>query len=468
MNRFHIRLASAITLAGMCFPCVLRGQSSGKQSSTQKPAEAPADPNSSAGQPQFYDEPHFTVAGVTDTTTLGGHGSSPTIIRNTESLVRATASLTAESGGKAASAANYAQTEASLRQAVQRQLESFQANSQLGKWLVNEERPAEAIPYLERATGINPGDFGNLYALVLAYFKMANYSYAKTEAGPLLATASNAEQKADAHHLLGQIDEKLGDSLDAVKEFQRAAELDASEPNFFDWGSELLLHRAAEPAVEVFTKGNRLFPGSIRMLTALAASLYVLGSPEKAAQRLGEASDLNPEDPNPYLFMGKMQATEAMPPEGIAQRLGRFAKLQPENALANYYYAVSLWKARTSAADIGSLAQIESLLAKSVRIDPKLGEAYLLLGLVYAEQKETAKSIHAYQQAIASTPDLGEAHYRLAQAYRQAEEPEKAQAELQLYEKISKEDTEEAENERRQTQQFVYQLQQTKPAVQPE
>ncbi|MGC1372688.1 MAG: tetratricopeptide repeat protein, partial [Candidatus Sulfotelmatobacter sp.] len=99
---------------------------------------------------------------------------------------------------------------------------------------------------------------------------------------------------------------------------------------------------------------------------------------------------------------------------------------------------------------------------------PKLGEAYLLLGLAYAEQKETAKSIHAYQQAIASTPDLGEAHYRLAQAYRQTGEAAKAEAELRLYEKISKTDTEEAETERRQTQQFVYQLQQTKPAPQPE
>ncbi|MGC1371151.1 MAG: tetratricopeptide repeat protein, partial [Candidatus Sulfotelmatobacter sp.] len=339
----------------MCLPSMLCGQSSGEQPSIQKPAEAPADPNSSAGQPQFYDEPHFTVAGVTDTTTLGGHGSSPTIIKNTESLVRAAASLTAGASGSAAHGSNTYQTEASLRQAVHQQPESFEANSELGKWLVNEERPAEAIPYLERATGINPGDFENLYALAVAYFKMANYGYAKIEAEPLLSTEGNAKQKADAHHLLGQINEKLGDSLQAVTEFQRAAELDASESNLFDWGSELLLHRAAEPAIEVFSKGNRIFPHSVRMLTALAASFYVLGSPEKAAQRLCEASDLNPEDPDPYLFIGKMQATEAMPPEATAQRLERFAKLQPENALANYYYAVSLWKARTPAAENGTL-----------------------------------------------------------------------------------------------------------------
>lgn len=464
MNRFYIALICAVTSAGLSAPSALRGQS-----------------NSAATQPQFFDEPHFTVAGVTDTTALGGHGSSPTKIRSTESLARAVASLTGESGGKQPSASDAARMEASLRQAVDQRPDSFEANSQLGKWLIDEERPAEGIAYLDRASGINPNNFENLYELALAYFKMANYGYAKTEISSLLNIAAgnkgedqgndegkDDKTKAEAHHLLGEIDEKLGDPLEAVREFQRAADLNPCESNLFDWGSELLLHRAAEPAVEVFTKGNRLFPQSVRMLTALGASWYALGSPEKAAQRLCEASDLNPEDPNPYLFMGKMQATEVMPSEAIAQRFARFAKLQPGNALANYYYAVSLWKARNSAADDSALAQIESLLAKAVQIDPKLGEAYLQIGIVYAEKKEIAKSISAYERAITATPGLEAAHYRLARAYRQAGESAKAQTELEVYEKISKENTLEAETERRQIQQFVYQLQQPKPASQPE
>ena len=40
---------------------------------------------------------------------------------------------------------------------------------------------------------------------------------------------------ADLHHLLGDVDEKLGDSLEAVRHYQRAAELDPSEPHLFDW-----------------------------------------------------------------------------------------------------------------------------------------------------------------------------------------------------------------------------------------
>ena len=93
----------------------------------------------------------------------------------------------------------------------------------------------------------------------------------------------NTDQ-AELHHLLGDIEEKLGDPLEAVSEYQSAAELNASETNLFDWGAELLLHRAAEPAIEVFTKGNRLFPHSARMLVALGVAWYSNGSYDQAAQ----------------------------------------------------------------------------------------------------------------------------------------------------------------------------------------
>src|SRR5580704_12771287 len=43
--------------------------------------------------------------------------------------------------------------------------------------------------------------------------------------------------------------------VEAARAYQRAAELDPSESNLFDWGTELLTHRAADQAVEVFSKG---------------------------------------------------------------------------------------------------------------------------------------------------------------------------------------------------------------------
>lgn len=254
------------------------------------------------------------------------------------------------------------------------------------------------------------------------------------------------------------VDEKQGNVLEAVREYQRAAESDPSETNLFDWGAELLKHRAAEPATEVFTKGHRLFPRSLRMLLGLAAAWYAHGSYAEAAARFFQACDLNPADPEPYMFLGKVQSTEITQLEGYVERLRRFAGLHPENSWANYYYAVSLWKQRQGPEDVETPVRARELLEKAVRTDPLLGAAYLQLGIVYSDQNEYARAIAAYQKAIAVSPQLDEPHYRLGQAYGRIGEKEKARQELEIYQQMAKKSAEEVERERAQIRQFVYEL----------
>src|SRR6266852_4573315 len=363
--------------------------------------------SSATGKPEFFDEPAFTVAGVTDTTNLGGHGSN-TIVRSKESLAREAAALSNESRPSASSIAS---TENNLRDAAERQPENFEANHRLGELLVNEGKSKEALPYLEQASRLNGRNYENTFLLARAYAEAAKYDTARTTAQTLLTVPNKSgQEKAELHHLLGDVAEKQGNPLEAVQEYQRAAELNPSEANLFDWGAELLLHRAAEPAIEVFTKGNRLFPRSVRMLVGLGVAWYARGSYNQAARRLCEASDLNPDEATPYLFLGKMQAVETTQSEGSVERLGRFARLQPEDALANYYYAVSLWRRRKGPEDADTFAQVESLLQKAVRLDPKLGAGYLQLGILYSERKDFPKAISAYQKAIEASPQLAEAH----------------------------------------------------------
>src|ERR1700732_1498748 len=45
-----------------------------------------------SGTPEFFDEPNFTVAGVTDPSNLGGHGAD-TVVRNKEALAKWACSL---------------------------------------------------------------------------------------------------------------------------------------------------------------------------------------------------------------------------------------------------------------------------------------------------------------------------------------------------------------------------------------
>jgi len=303
----------------------------------------------------FIDEPHFMVAGVTDPSGRGGHGSD-TVLRSTEALAQATASLNGESHGA------------------------------------------------------------------------------------------------------GYASELQGNALAAQREYRRAAELDPCEPNLFNWGSELLMHGASEPATEVFAKAHRLFPQSARVLLGMAAAWYARGDFGQAARFFFEACDLNPSDPVPYMFLGKVQSIEIVSLPEYAQRLARFAQLHPGSPWANYYYAAALSKQSKGPDDSSAPARARELLEKAVALDPGMGVAYLQLGIVYSSQNDDPKAIAAYRKAIEASPALDEPHYRLGQAYARTGQKEKARQELDIYQQMSRTLLQERERERRAIQQFVFEL----------
>jgi len=422
----------------------------------QPPASITA--TSSAGM-EFKDEPSFTVAGVTDWSGAGGHGSD-TSLRTSEELARETQALKSgrrdqpsrDAAGGNAGDRESMESENKLRAAVARTPDSFEANHQLGEFYLRAGKYREAIASLKVANQISAENVSNAYDLALAYRGNGDLALARDLAVKVIASA---EGNAGLHALLGDLDERLGDPLGAVREYERAATLDPSEPNYFEWGTELLLHRAVRPAVIVFKKGSSLHPDSARMLVGLGAALYADGSYDEAAGQLCLASDLKPEDPTPYLFLGKMEVTLPTAFSCSEQKLARFLQNQPEHALANYYYAMVVLKRSRESKNSADSQQAEALLKKSVALDPKLGEAYLQLGILYAAQGASDQAIAAFQKAIEVTPGLGEAHYRLSQLYKRAGEKAKSEQEIQLYKQVEKSEADEVERQRREIQQFL-------------
>jgi tetratricopeptide (TPR) repeat protein len=277
-----------------------------------------------------------------------------------------------------------------------------------------------------------------------------------------LAPDSSANTGADAaaaHRLSGDRDERASDPVAAVREYEQAARLDPSEENYFAWGSELLLHRATQPAAEVFAKGSALHPQSTRMLVGLGAALYANGLRDDAAHRLCQASDLNPADPAPYLFLGKIEDAAADPVPCAEEKLARFAKEQPGNARANYYFALSLWKNNRQSGNSKQFHQTEALLQKAVAIDPALSEGYLQLGILYAAQNDFARAAQFLRQAITANPQLAEAHRRLGQAYQRTGNAAQAEQEFAIYKQCQKSEADALERQRRELRQFLVILQ---------
>ncbi len=97
----------------------------------------------------------------------------------------------------------------------------------------------------------------------------------------------------------------MGSFVEAENQFELAAHADPSESNLFDWGSELLLHRTLDPAVEVFQQASERYPTSPRLVIGLGMALYSRGNYDDAVKALLKGADLNPADPNCYLFLSK-------------------------------------------------------------------------------------------------------------------------------------------------------------------
>jgi tetratricopeptide (TPR) repeat protein len=351
---------------------------------TKEQSASSSDPSNSI---RFSGEPSFTVAGVTDTTALGGHGSGP-IVRNSNALSKETATLAHEG------TTSPPERDASARESV-------------------------------------------------------------------LRTQLAHEDNANLRVQLADLEEMEGKPLDAVHDYQRAAEMQPTEPNLFAWGAELLLHHAPEPANEVFANGRHLYPESTRMMLGLGAAWYAQRSTDRAAQMFMAACDVDPNDPTPYLFLGKLEGTEQVLLPGWADRMKRFAVLHPQNAMAHYLYAVSLMKRDTRA---GNLDTVEAELNAAIKLDSHLGEAYLYLGILRTERGDFPGAIAALQKAMETTPVPEEAHYRLAQLYRRMGNTEKANQEIVQYKKLSEQKNAQTERERHEIPQFVYTLRRQSPS----
>lgn len=341
--------------------------------------------------------------------------------------------------------------EGEFQKAVALDPTSYDTNHNLGEFYAAAGKISDAIPYLEKAHSLNITAYDNAYDLALAYTEAGRMPEAKK----LIVDLLKQKNTAELHNLLGEAEEKNGDFVAAATEYQTAAHMDPSESNLFDWGSELLVHRTLDAAVNVFQHAAELYPKSPRLAIGLGMALYSRGNYDDAVKALLKAADLNPSDPRCYYFLSKAYDSSPNQADEVTARFRRFAELQPRDARAPYYYAMSLWKGRRAENTTLDLTEIEALLKKSVALDASFAEAHLQLGNLYSDQKKYAKAIPEYEKALNGNDDLADAHYRLGQALVHTGERDRAQKELEIYQKLRTEHLAELDKQRAEIRQFV-------------
>ena len=339
-----------------------------------------------------------------------------------------------------------------LEKAISLEANNFDAVHNLGELYVRAGNISQAAHFLEQAYRINPSSYDNGYDLALAYVQMGRLTKARELIHELLARKETSE----LHNLLGVVEEKDEKFVAAANEFEIAAHLDPSEGNLFDWGSELLIHRTLDPAIEVFRHATERYPNSPRLAIGLGMALYSRGNYDDAVTSLLRAADLAPSNPACYRFLSSAYDSSPKEAEQVIQRFRRFAELEPNNPRALYYYAMSLWKGRRmqdAGLDVG---KIESLLKNSIRLDPSLAEAHLQLGNLYSDQTHYAAAIPEYESALRYAPNLADARYRLGQAFARTGDKKRAQDQFEVYQRLRAEHQAEVDKQRAEIRQFVY------------
>ncbi len=301
--------------------------------------------------------------------------------------------------------------------------------SQTATMLAMRGEYAAAIPLLERIHQASPNDHNAAYNLALAYLRMSQPDKAAAALEPL----GEGPAAAESYDLLGSIEEARKRPADAVRAYQKAAELQPYNEDFrFDHAAAELQHGSAEEGLAAFLDAARVFSKSWRMQLGLGSAYYLSGKYEDAARALLEAVRLQPDAKPAYYLLGNAyESAQSLQPQ-IAAALAKYLQENPADPWAYYHYGTILYL-RAQAQGQTSYPEARSQLLKAVELDPEFAEAYVQLGNI-AETPEEA--VVALTRAVKLRPDLASAHFRLAKAYQRLGESDKAKAEVALFQKL--------------------------------
>jgi tetratricopeptide (TPR) repeat protein len=161
---------------------------------------------------------------------------------------------------------------------------------------------------------------------------MAATAAAELQAGQLdqaLAHAQGAGNLATAKELLGDIQEKRHNYVDAAKAYQDAIALAPDREQYrVALALELIDHQTFPPAIAVLKQAAPLFPKSGRIRALLGVAQYAYGEIPLAIAALTEAVTIDPKLEPAYLYLSRIVLeSSAAPPESTIEHLCGWNKI---------------------------------------------------------------------------------------------------------------------------------------------
>jgi tetratricopeptide (TPR) repeat protein len=317
-----------------------------------------------------------------------------------------------------------------FRRAAQLNPANPETQQSLGELLLDAGQPREAAGAFAQAMRLKKND----PALTLEYASALVAAADLDQAEQAVIALPGSDNSAEAHAVLGEIDEKRGNYRAAANHFARAAELDPSEAHVWALGVEFLRHWTFDAAIREFQAGAVDFPASTRMKLGLATAYFGAG---KYGEAIPVFAALLQQDKDNHLdaeMLGMACTAVSSAGKDDCSTLIAYAQSHPRDARAAAYATTLLLTENAGPAEI---AIGRKLLNQAIRTDPRLPEAQYLMGLVRQQDGDWSGSIANLEAALQAKPQLAQAHYRLALAYWRTGRKQEAQLEAALQKKYA-------------------------------
>jgi Flp pilus assembly protein TadD len=247
-------------------------------------------------------------------------------------------------------------------------------------------------------------------------------------------------ESLDALVAAGHVASQESDWAAAAEAYSRAAKLAPKQRGIlYGLVSAQLYGNQTNDALKNAQELHSLVPDDLRATYLLALALFGVKKWEEAKPYAEQVLTAHPDDREMNLVLADVAFNNEHNLPVARQHVDICLKHNPEDPGALYY----LGMIQKMEGDVSGA--VESL-SKSVAGNPKNADAHGALGALCLQAGDVKQAVRALEQAVLLAPEEAQNHYQLALAYSRSRAPDKAKAQLEIYQQMKAKEARESKD----------------------
>jgi tetratricopeptide (TPR) repeat protein len=254
----------------------------------------------------------------------------------------------------------------------------------------------------------------------------------------LESVLERSPESLDALVAAGQVAKQQSDWAASAEAFSLAASLAPERADIlYGLASAQLYDNQTTSALKTAQKLHSLVPDDLRSTYLLALALFGVKNWEEAKPYAEQVLSAHPDDREMNLILADIAFNDEhnLP---LARKHAEICLKQTPDDPGALYYLGMIQKME------GDLSGAVQSLSKSVAGNPKNADAQGALGSLCLQVGDVTRALPALERAVLLAPEEAQNHYQLALAYSRSSAPDKAKAQLEIYQQIKTKEAKDA------------------------